>query len=59
MIGADGIRSKVREILLGFEAPRFIGASRSVRSSRERIEGFDDPDCTKWWGSDRHCLPIS
>lgn len=57
VIGADGIRSKVREILLGDEPPRFIGAvaHRAVFPS-ERLGGFHIPDCTKWWGRDRHSL---
>jgi 6-hydroxynicotinate 3-monooxygenase len=58
VIGADGIRSKVRDILLGPEPPRFIGAAahRAIFPA-ERLRGFKIPDCTKWWGRDRHCLP--
>ncbi len=57
VIGADGIRSRVREILLGPEPPRFAGtvALRAIFSS-ERLRGFKIPDCTKWWGRDRHIL---
>src|ERR1043166_2734078 len=57
VIGADGIRSKVREFLLGDGPPRFIGAvgHRAVFPS-ERLGGFKIPDCTKWWGRDRHSL---
>lgn len=56
-IGADGIRSKVREIMLGFEEPRLIGriAPRAVFPA-DRIEGGPIRDCTKWWASDRHVL---
>ena len=56
-IGADGIRSKVREIMLGFEEPRFIGriAPRAVFPA-ERIKGEPIRDCTKWWAPDRHVL---
>ncbi len=56
-IGADGIRSKVREIILGFEEPRFIGriAPRAVFSA-DRIKGPPIGDCTKWWAPDRHVL---
>ncbi|HEY8337387.1 MAG TPA: FAD-dependent monooxygenase [Tardiphaga sp.] len=56
-IGADGIRSKVREIILGFEEPRFIGriAPRAVFAA-DRIKGPPIGDCTKWWGRDRHVL---
>ena len=58
VIGADGINSKVREFLLGPEGPSFIGATahRAIFPA-ERLNGFKIPDCTKWWGSDRHCLP--
>jgi 6-hydroxynicotinate 3-monooxygenase len=58
VIGADGIRSKVREFLLDTEPPRFVGAAayRAIFAT-ERLRGFRIPDCTKWWGRDRHCLP--
>lgn len=58
VIGADGIRSKVREHLLGNEPPRFVGAVayRAIFPT-ERLRGFEIPDCTKWWGRDRHILP--
>ena len=58
VIGADGIRSKVREFLLGDQPPRFIGAvaHRAIFPS-ERLGGFKILDCTKWWGRDRHSLP--
>jgi 6-hydroxynicotinate 3-monooxygenase len=58
VMGADGIRSKVREFLLGDEPPRFVGAvaHRAIFPS-ERLRGFKIPDCTKWWGPDRHVLP--
>lgn len=56
-IGADGIRSKVRETILGAEAPRFIGriAPRAVFPA-SRLAGTPIRDCTKWWGPDRHVL---
>lgn len=58
VIGADGIRSKVRELLLDNEPPRFVGAvaHRAIFPSK-RLRGFKIPDCTKWWGRDRHILP--
>ena len=57
VIGADGIRSKVREILLGAERPRFTGriAQRAILPT-ERLKGHAIRDCTKWWGPDRHLL---
>jgi 6-hydroxynicotinate 3-monooxygenase len=56
-IGADGIRSKAREIIQGAAEPRFIGRSapRAVFPT-ERIKGSPIDDCTKWWGTDRHAL---
>ena len=58
VIGADGINSKVRECLLGGEAPRFVGAvAHRAIFPTERLRGFKIPDCTKWWGRDRHILP--
>jgi 6-hydroxynicotinate 3-monooxygenase len=58
VIGADGIRSKVREFLLGPEPPQFVGATayRAIFPAH-RLNGLKIPDCTKWWGRDRHCLP--
>jgi len=57
VIGADGIRSKVRNILLGAEPPRFTGrvAQRAIFPA-ERLRGRMIRDCTKWWGADRHLL---
>jgi 6-hydroxynicotinate 3-monooxygenase len=58
VIGADGIRSKVRDALLGEQPPRFARAvaHRAIYPSK-RLGGFKIPDCTKWWGPDRHALP--
>jgi 6-hydroxynicotinate 3-monooxygenase len=58
VIGADGINSKVREFLLDTEPPRFVGAvAQRAIFPAERLRGFKIPDCTKWWGRDRHILP--
>ena len=59
VIGADGINSKVRECLLGTEGPRFVGAVayRAIFAT-ERLGGVKVPDCTKWWGRDRHILSL-
>ena len=58
IIGADGIRSKVREFLLGNEPPRFVSAvAHRASFPSKRLRGFKIPDCTKWWGRDRHILP--
>jgi 6-hydroxynicotinate 3-monooxygenase len=58
VVGADGIRSKVRDVLLGAELPQFVGAvAHRAIFPAARLNGFWIPDCTKWWGTDRHCLP--
>jgi len=56
-IGADGIRSRVRDIILGPAPPRFIKriAPRAIFPAN-RIAGTPIRDCTKWWGPDRHVL---
>src|SRR5262245_56062580 len=57
VVGADGIRSKVREVLLGSEPPRFTGhvAQRAIFPTA-LLGGLPLRDCTKWWGRDRHLL---
>lgn len=58
VIGADGVHSKVREILLGPDRPIHKGriAYRAVFAA-ERLGGFDiGPSRTKWWGRDRHIV---
>jgi 6-hydroxynicotinate 3-monooxygenase len=58
VIGGDGIRSKVRDYLLGEAPPRFAGAvaHRAIFPAK-RLGAIEMPDCTKWWGPDRHILP--
>ena len=57
VIGADGVHSKVRHSLLGDEPPRFIGAvAHRAIFPAELLRGTEIPDCTKWWGPDRHLL---
>ncbi|HXE17449.1 MAG TPA: FAD-dependent monooxygenase [Stellaceae bacterium] len=57
VIGADGVHSRVREILLGPEKPRFTGrvAHRTVFGSA-LMNGYLVETCTKWWGPDRHIV---
>jgi len=57
VIGADGVHSRVREILLGPERPKFTGqvAHRTVFPSA-LIKGVAVDTCTKWWGPDRHIV---
>jgi 6-hydroxynicotinate 3-monooxygenase len=47
----------VREFLLGPEPPRFTKfvAHRAIFPT-EALRGYKIPDCTKWWGTDRHIL---
>ncbi len=51
------MHSRVREILLGPEKPRFIGrvAYRTVFPTA-LMQGFALDTCTKWWGPDRHII---
>lgn len=57
VVGADGLRSIVRDILFGAEPPRYTGriAQRAIFPAY-RIAGAPIDDCTKWWGEDRHIL---
>jgi len=58
VIGADGIRSTVREILWGHEEPRFAGmvAYRGLISA-DRVDDLGVPHvAAKWWASDRHLV---
>jgi 6-hydroxynicotinate 3-monooxygenase len=57
VIGCDGVHSRVREIMLGEESPRFTGrvAHRTVFPAA-RLKGAPVTTCTKWWGPDRHIV---
>jgi 6-hydroxynicotinate 3-monooxygenase len=57
VIGADGVHSVVREIMLGREQPRYTGrvAYRTVFPTR-RLNGAPVEPCVKWWGPDRHIV---
>ena len=56
IIGADGIRSVVREHLFGSSEPRFTGnvAWRALISSDKLPEAFVKPNVTAWWGPGAH-----
>ena len=59
VIGADGVHSAVREVLLGPEKPRFTGrvAYRSLFPvSRVGGDSRVSTHHTKWWGPDRHVV---
>ena len=58
VVGADGVHSVVRDIVVGPDAPIHKGriAYRAVFPSR-LMGGFDiGPSRTKWWGTDRHIV---
>jgi 2-polyprenyl-6-methoxyphenol hydroxylase-like FAD-dependent oxidoreductase len=58
VVGADGVHSVVRDIIIGPDMPIHRGriAYRSVFSSA-LLNGFDiGPSRTKWWGPDRHIV---
>src|ERR1700732_1270567 len=58
VIGADGVHSLVREIIVGPDEPLHKGriAYRAVFSSA-LLNGFDiGRSRTKWWGTDRHIV---
>jgi salicylate hydroxylase/6-hydroxynicotinate 3-monooxygenase len=57
VVGADGVHSRVRDILLGPERPMFTGrvAHRTVFPAA-LLGDFAVETCTKWWGPDRHIV---
>ncbi|HET8544954.1 MAG TPA: FAD-dependent monooxygenase, partial [Pseudolabrys sp.] len=58
VVGADGVHSVVRDIVVGPDAPIHKGriAYRAVFPSK-LMGGFDiGPSRTKWWGTDRHIV---
>lgn len=59
VVGADGVDSKVREILLGYEEPLFTGyvGHRAIFSAAPLLDqGYDLDACVKWWSRDRHMM---
>jgi len=59
VIGADGIHSRIREELLGAEAPMYSGwvAHRALIRGVNLAQHADvfEP-CVKWWSEDRHMM---
>ncbi|QCY12834.1 FAD-dependent monooxygenase [Pseudomonas sp. MPC6] len=59
VIGADGINSRVREHLLGAEAPTYsgwVGHRALIKASNLAKYDFNFEDCVKWWSGDRHLM---
>ncbi|MDX3906820.1 MAG: FAD-dependent monooxygenase [Pigmentiphaga sp.] len=58
VIGADGVHSQVRELLLGEEKPRFTGrVAYRTTFPASRLGSLDiGQSRTKWWGPDRHIV---
>jgi 6-hydroxynicotinate 3-monooxygenase len=54
IVGADGVRSRVREVLLGPEPPKYSGqaAFRAIFPV-SRLNGLEVTDLVKWWADDR------
>ncbi len=58
VVGADGVHSLIREIIVGPDQPIHKGriAYRAVYAT-DRLKGRDiGPSRTKWWGIDRHIV---
>lgn len=57
VIGADGINSKVRELLLGEETPVYTGhvAHRAIFPA-SCLGGLHLADACKWWAEDRYFM---
>ena len=59
VIGADGIYSKIRETLLGAEAPTYSGwvAHRAIiRGDKLKQFAEEFEPCVKWWTDDSHMM---
>lgn len=59
VIGADGINSKVREVLLGAEKPNYsgwVGHRALIYADKLKKYNLEFEDCVKWWGPDRHMM---
>lgn len=52
VVGADGINSTIREVLLGAEKPRYsgwVGHRALVNVEKLRASGLEFEACVKWW----------
>ncbi len=55
-IGADGVHSRIREILLGSEEPIATGRVAYRATFPAALLRRPIGECTKWWGQDRHIV---
>jgi len=57
VIGADGVNSRVREVMIGIEPPSYSGhvAYRAIFPA-ELVGDLQVADSTKWWAPDRHFI---
>lgn len=54
VIGADGVRSRCRELLVGLPAPKFSGnVAYRAMLPMDRLAGMEIVDYEKWWGPDQ------
>jgi 6-hydroxynicotinate 3-monooxygenase len=56
VIGADGLHSRVREILLGAKAPVATGRVAYRATFPATLLRYPVGECTKWWGADWHIV---
>lgn len=57
VIGADGIHSRIREILMGPEEPIYTGhVAHRAMIPMDRYNGHVFDDDTKWWHPDSHIV---
>jgi 2-polyprenyl-6-methoxyphenol hydroxylase-like FAD-dependent oxidoreductase len=58
VVGADGVHSRVRDIIIGPDQPLHKGriAYRAVFDARLMNGGKITPSRSKWWGTDRHIV---
>jgi 6-hydroxynicotinate 3-monooxygenase len=58
LIGADGVRSRVREVLVGLDAMKYTGSvAHRALFPASFVQDLPLLDYTKWWADDRIILP--
>ena len=56
VIGADGVHSRIRTLILGPEKPEPTGRVAYRATFPARLLAHEIGPCTKWWGEDRHIV---